>query len=209
MQPKSAIKSSRQPNITALPAGPGFTLIELMIVVALIAVVATLTATEIYSNSNRLKNTAYTLRAKMQQAKLRAVKKNCNTFVDFDLDDNGAADSGYSIWQDANGDNTFNSSPSELIETISLPGRVSFGAVPSSKGGPTKSASNSGSTPPTANIISFSGDRVRFTPLGSASNGWAYLYMPQDYSAGTYAVGSNNSGRIQIRKWNTGGRTWR
>ncbi|MEA3348865.1 MAG: GspH/FimT family pseudopilin [Pseudomonadota bacterium] len=189
-------------------AEKGFTLVELMVVIAIIALIAGFTVAEINSTSHKLKSTARTLRAKMQQARLLAVKENCNVFVDFDLDGGGTIDSSYSLWRDGNNDNTYDD-PIELIETITLPEDISFGAVATGDGGPNRSASNSGSTAPTTNIVSFSGDSIRFSPQGTGSSGWAYLHAPNKDSSGTYAVGSNNVGRIQSRYWVTSGGDWR
>ncbi len=199
----------------------GYTLVELMVVVVIIAVVAGLTMGEINSSSYRLKGAAQTLRAKMQQAKLLSVKENCKVYVDFDPSDDGVPGS-YALWMDMSGNNDYNDATSdnngdgvtnaddeELIEAVTLPQNIAFGAVNSGAGGPDKSASNSGSTAPTTNIISFSGDRLRFSPLGTGSQGWAYLFSPSNDAAGTYAIGSNNVGRIQTRKWVTNGSKWR
>ena len=188
-------------------AEKGFTLVELMVVVAITAIIAGFTVAEINSTSYKLKSAARTLRAKMQKAKLLAVKENCNVYVDFDLDGGGTIDSFYTLWRDLNNNGTYDAP--ELIETVTLPNNISFGAVASGDGGPNRSASNTGSTAPTTNIVSFSGDSIRFSPQGTGSPGWAYLHAPNKDSSGTYAVGSNNVGRIQSRYWVTNGGDWR
>ena len=190
------------------PAERGFTLVELMVVIAITALIAGLTMAEINSTSHKLKGAAQTLRAKMQQARLLAVKENCNVFVDFDLDDTGGIDPSYSIWRDGDSDDTYDAI--ELIETITLPNDISFGAVASGDdGGPSKSASPTSTVTPPTDGISFGSDRVQFTPQGTASNAWAYLHAPNKDSSGTYAVGSNNVGRVQSRYWVTNGGKWR
>ena len=186
----------------------GFTLVELMVVVAITAIIAGFTVAEINSTTYKLKSTARTLRAKMQKAKLLAVKENCNVFVDFDLDGGGTIDSFYTLWRDLDNDGTYDTGAPEFIETVPLPNNISFGAVTSGDGGPNKSASGTTSIPGST-IISFSGDSIRFSPQGTGSNGWAYLHAPNKNSSGTYAVGSNNVGRIQSRYWVTDGGTWR
>ena len=70
----------------------GFTLVELMIVVAIIAIIAGLTMGEINSASYQLKSRAHTLKAHMTQAKLEAVKRN----LDVKITINGTND-GYSV----------------------------------------------------------------------------------------------------------------
>ena len=197
-------------------AEKGFTLVELMVVVAITALIAGFTIAEINSTSHKLKSAARTLHAKMQQAKLLAVKENCYTYIDFDLNPaDNTIDQSYTLWRDIINTatttelNTYNGT-TELIETILLPTEISFGAVAAGDGGPNKSASNTGSTaPPTDGISIGTATRFRFSPQGTGYNGWAYLHAPNKDSSGTYAVGSNNVGRTQSRYWVTNGGTWR
>lgn len=183
----------------------GYTLIELMMVVAITAIIAGITMSSINSTSHKLRGTAQALRAKMQQAKLLAIKENCNVFVDFDTSNDN-----YTLWRDLNNNGSYDTGAPELIETVPLPNDISFGAVANGDGGPDRNASNSTPhTAPTTNIVSFSGDRVRFSPQGTGSNGWAYLHAPNNDASGTHAAGSNNVGRIQSRYWVTGGGNWR
>ena len=67
----------------------GFTLIELMVVVVIIAVVAGLTFGEINSDSYQLKSRAHTLKAHMTQAKLEAVKRDIDVRVTIDGTNDG------------------------------------------------------------------------------------------------------------------------
>ncbi|MCK4378941.1 MAG: GspH/FimT family pseudopilin [Deltaproteobacteria bacterium] len=186
----------------------GFTLVELMVTVAIMAIIAGFTFGNLNSTSYKLKSSARTLQAKMQQAKLLAVKENCNVFVDFDLDGDSTIDSFYTLWRDADNDNSYDD-PVEHVERVALPILIAFGSVAGGDGGPTKGASPTSTVAPEVDGISFSGNSVRFNPEGTASNGWAYLHAPNKDSAGTYAAGSNNVGRVQIRHWVTEGGTWR
>ncbi len=72
-------------------SGPesGFTLIELMIVVVIIAIVAGFTMGEINSASYQLKSRAHTLKAHMTQAKLEAVKRNLNVRIKINATNDG------------------------------------------------------------------------------------------------------------------------
>jgi len=79
----------------------GFTLVELMVVVAIIAIVAGLTIGEINTDSYQLKSRAHTLKAHMMQAKLEAVKRDLRVRVAI----NGTND-GYSIHSIDSEDNT-------------------------------------------------------------------------------------------------------
>ncbi|MBN2808066.1 MAG: GspH/FimT family pseudopilin [Deltaproteobacteria bacterium] len=188
-------------------AEKGFTLVELMVVVAITAIIAGFTVAEINSTSYQLKSAAQTLKAKMQQARLLAIKEDCNVYVDFDIDGNGTVNSSYALWRDGNNDSNYDD-PAELIETVTLPNNISFGAVSSSKGGPNSSPSPTSTTSPPTDGISYGGDRLCFDPRGTSSNGWAFLTTSND-SAGTYAVGTNNVGRIQLQRYVTSGGEWR
>ena len=59
----------------------GFTLIELMVVIIIVAVVAGLTLGGINSSGYQLKSRAHTLKAHMMQAKLEAVKRDLNVTI--------------------------------------------------------------------------------------------------------------------------------
>ena len=199
----------------------GFTLVELMVVIAITALIAGFTVAEINSTSYKLKSAARTLRAKVQQARLLAVKEDCNVYVDFDLDGDGTIDQFYTLWRDLDDaspdptdpkpDGNYNASvtPSELIETVALPDDLSFGAVSNANGGPGASPSPTSTVAPPADGISYSGDQLCFDSRGTSSNAWAYLQAPNKDSTGTYAVGTNNVGRIQTRYWATNGGAWR
>jgi len=196
----------------------GFTLVELMVTVAIMAIIAGLTFGNMNTASYKLKSTAKILNGNMQKARLLAVKENCRVYVDFDFNDDSTIDDSYTLWKDMNnnssyddattdnnGDGTVNALDEELIEAIPLPSGASFAAVTNANGGPVNGPSG---TPPSADGISFSGDRLRFSPQGTASSGWAYLYSPTNDEAGTHAVGTNNIGRVRSSYYATEGGDW-
>ncbi len=191
-----------------LPPEKGFTLIELMIVVAITALIAGFTVAEINSTGYHLKSTARTLRSKMQQARLLAVKEDCNIYIDFDIDGNGTINPSYALWRDGDNDGTYDS-PVELLETVTLPDNISFGAVSIANGGPALSPSPTSTDAPDTDGISYGGDRLSFDPRGTSSNAWAFLHAPNKDSAGTYAIGTNNVGRVQLQRYVTNGSAWR
>ncbi|MEA3451131.1 MAG: GspH/FimT family pseudopilin [Bacteroidota bacterium] len=202
----------------------GFTLVELMVVVAITALIAGFTMAEINSTSHKLKNAARTLHAKMQQAKLLAIKENCATYLDFDLDNNGKSDGTLNLnhctWRDINNNELFtmkdiNDSTvtskydsAEFVDETILPSGISIGAVASTDGGPTKGPPTTDPSIPTSGI-SYGGDRVTFNPQGTGSSGWFYLHAPSKDSSGTYAVGTNKVGRVRTWYCATNGDTWR
>jgi prepilin-type N-terminal cleavage/methylation domain-containing protein len=197
----------------------GFTLVELMVTVAIMAIIAGFTFGNLNSTSYHLKSTAKTLKANMQKARLLAVKENCRVYVDFDFNGDGTVDSSYTLWKDLsdnggyndattdnNGDGAVNALDEELIETIPLPNRVSFGAVTNANGGPANSPS--GGANPAATIISYTGDIVSFSSQGTSGSGWAYLHSPANDEAGSHAVGTNNIGRVRSSYYATEGGSW-
>ena len=161
------------------------------------------------------------LQGKMQKARLLGVKENCPVYVDFDFNGDGTVDSSYTLWKDLNnngvynnattdnnGDGVVNALDEERIEIIPLLNRISFGAVVNANGGPATGPPNGSGTALPADGISFSGNRVRFSPQGTSSTGWAYLYVPSNDEAGTHAVGTNNVGRVRSYYFSTEGGSW-
>ena len=201
----------------------GFTLVELMVTVAIMAIIAAFTFGNLNSVSYRLKSTAKTLKANMQKARLLAVKENCRVYVDFDLDNNGGSDgtinSYYCLWKDIDNGGTFDmldannntvtnkKDSREFIEEVNLPNNISFGAVASADGGPAARPGGGGANPATTKI-SYSGNVMSFSPQGTSGNGWVYLHAPVDDEAGTHAVGTNNIGRVRSSYYATEGGGW-
>ncbi len=75
----------------------GFTLVELMVTVAIMAIIAGLTFGNMNTASYRLKSKTKILIGSLQRARLEAVKKNANVSIKFDRDGDGNADHGYDI----------------------------------------------------------------------------------------------------------------
>jgi prepilin-type N-terminal cleavage/methylation domain-containing protein len=202
----------------------GFTLVELMVTVAIIALVAGFTFAELNTNSYKLKTTAQTLKANLQKARLLAVKNSCPVYVDFDLDSDGGSDSTinnyYVIWKDLNNDTTFNMVDTtntavtniinsvEFINKSTLPKGISFGCVSKNDGGPDKTPSNK-TLPGDGVSFTTSNNRVKFDPQGTSSNGAVYLHNPANDEAGTHTIITNNIGRVRSAFWTTNGGKWR
>jgi len=201
----------------------GFTLVELMVTVAIMAIIAGLTFGNLNSTSYRLKSTAKTLKANMQKARLLAVKENCPVYVDFDLDSDGGSDGTinnyYSLWKDIDNDNppTFDmldasgnavvnkKDSREFIEDGVLPNGISFGTVANGNGGP---ATGPGVVVLPADGVSYGSNRARFSPQGTSNLGNAYLYAPANDEAGSHAVGTNSIGRVHSSYYATEGGGW-
>ncbi len=210
--------------IKKIYSSSGFTLVELMVTVAIIALIAGFTFAELNSSSYKLKAAARTLKANMQKARLLAVKESCPVYVDFDLDSDGSSDGTinlhYTTWRDLDGNGLFlmkdeagnsvtdKSASFEFIEETALPSGVSAGVVGNGDGGPAQGPPPSNPGLP-SDGVSYGGDRARFTPQGSSTSGWFYLAYPNNLSAGTHAVGTNNIGRVHSSYYATDGGAWR
>jgi prepilin-type N-terminal cleavage/methylation domain-containing protein len=199
----------------------GFTLVELMVTVAIMAIIAGFTFGNLNSTSYRLKSTAKTLKANMQKARLLAVKENCPVYVDFDLDSGGGSDGTvnnfYSLWKDLDNDNTFDmfdasgnavvskKDSREFIEDVVLPNGISFGTVANGNGGP---ATGPRAVTLHADGISYGGNCASFSPQGTSGDGWSYLCAPANDEAGSHAVGTNKIGRVRSSYYATEGGGW-
>lgn len=195
----------------------GFTLVELMVSVALVAIVMSYVGITLNSAPFRLKSAVHRLRAAMQQARLEAVKRNKDVYLDFDRDDNGRAES-VSLWVSMDpgessptfdeGEDVLLWEDSYIAPSDSSAGGATYGAVPTDQGGPSSPApaGASGSLPDDG--ISFNGNRINFNPDGTSSAGTIYLHVPTNPRAGTYAIVLNNNGRAYLRYFPTGGPSW-
>lgn len=115
----------------ALEKQPGFSLIELLIVVAIAAIAAAMTiplATTVAAQY-RLRTSAVDLQTLLQRARIQAIKDNRTYAV---LTNAGVASGGYNytqLWADTNGDQAFTPSEPRVVlqRDITLAG---FGEVP-------------------------------------------------------------------------------
>ncbi|NTV12371.1 MAG: prepilin-type N-terminal cleavage/methylation domain-containing protein [Desulfobulbaceae bacterium] len=85
----------------------GYTLMELLVVMAIIAILATQMLLSFNSAPSRVKGVVFNMRGDFNYARSEAVKRNHDVRTDFffvgdgvDLNGDGAADDGYRIWVD-------------------------------------------------------------------------------------------------------------
>ena len=84
----------------------GFSLIELMVVVAILGILAAAVGVYINNADAKLKSFAFNLGSRFRQAKFEAMKRGHNVYIDFDMDTVGgpATDNGYTMWINNNDD---------------------------------------------------------------------------------------------------------
>jgi|WetSurMetagenome_2_1015567.scaffolds.fasta_scaffold11298_3 prepilin-type N-terminal cleavage/methylation domain-containing protein len=185
----------------------GFTLVELMVTVALVAIILGLSATYINSSQYTLRAAAYNLRSALQKTRLEAIKRNRAVYLDFDFNDDGAIDSAFTMWVDLNGNHNYEGT-TELLESIQGMSGIAIGSVPTAAGGPGVNDTPSGSGTIPGDGVSLSGDRARFNPDGTATTGTVYLRSASDPNAGTYAIVLDSVGRSRISYFQPGG-SWK
>lgn len=199
--------STRSPNKAS-----GFTLVELLVVVAIIAMIGALAIPNLSPANARLKQAARELYGNMQRARLEAIKTNRNVGIFFDT-----ANSQYFLCQNFNNDqdctdidldgdgldidtdgdgiveDVDNDGDTEIIlATVAFSNYVSN--IQYGCGAATQDV-NGGACP--ANGVTST--VVVFAPTGRPTiTGYAYL---QNDKNTTYAIGTKIAGVVVIRKW--------
>ncbi|MCP3940831.1 MAG: prepilin-type N-terminal cleavage/methylation domain-containing protein [Desulfobacteraceae bacterium] len=161
----------------------GFSLMELMVVVAIIGILSGISVSWLLSSEHRIKKVARELMGDMQKIKLSAIKSNADRSIVFTV-------AGYTI-QDGDG---------TVLKTFTFTGYaqgVQYGSA-----GATTNATVGGGAFPAGNI-SYNGDILTFNSRGTCNSGWVYLA----YNDVAYAVGTLSTGIIKIRRWSNG--AWR
>lgn len=86
----------------------GFSLIELMVVVAILGILAAAVGVYINNDDAKLKAFVFNLGSRFKQAKFEAMKRGHNVYIDFDLDRDGVISNGYTMWIDNNNNGAYN-----------------------------------------------------------------------------------------------------
>ncbi len=193
--------------------GQGFSLIELLFVIAILGILSVTIGVNINSAKTKLKTFVFNTKTRFYQAKFEAIKRSRDVYLDFDFDDVGGIDNGYTIWVDENGDAAYDigdgdeiiGDPVQFASDNSGPQIYdSVGVYPSGgprdpNGGPNGAEIGDG--------VSAGGDRFKFKPNGDTTRGTVYLYFPRGAAtaksvlSGPFAIIVNNVGRVRVDEW--------
>ena len=176
----------------------GFTMIELLIVVAIIAVTAAIAIPNIISwiPTMRVNSAARDIVSEMQLARMKAVSERNNYVITFDTSTNQ-----YSIYDDGDNDGA---EASELVKTVDVDtdySGIQFGYVAGETGTGGTAISNS---------VTFSSSNETFKPNGTANKmGTVYLIPTEDIAGSRRdrqrAITVILTGRIKLWKYDAGG----
>jgi prepilin-type N-terminal cleavage/methylation domain-containing protein len=208
--PSKALRRSPAMKINRME--PGFSLVELMVTVALVAIILSFSSAYINSSPYRLRAAAYQLRSVLQKARLEAIKLNRPVFLDFDFNRDTKLTKSFTTRVAA--------TEQSLDYTESMSG-IAFGRTPVDKSGPAEDdlpydnqMTGSSITPGNGICISDNRARFRFNPDGMASTpsnnaciatGTVYLHIVASPNAGTYGIVLSSTGRTRIFYFQSGG----
>jgi len=143
----------------------GFTLIELMVVIAIIGIVASITIPWLLNPERRVKKVARELIGDMQQARVNAVKQNQNWRIDFDPGSNS-----YEVVDTEGAD------PEKVVKTVRFTSHAEGVGYGDGCGG--------------GNLVSYGSNSLTLNSRGTCNAGYAYLkYRNVSYRVGTLATG--------------------
>jgi prepilin-type N-terminal cleavage/methylation domain-containing protein len=185
------MKWMRQENFSK--SFSGFTLVEVMTVIAIMGIMAATSITMLIKAEPRARKVARELMGDMQTTRISAIKTNQDWAIVFI-----PATSTYYICSDRGSDNVW----STIIASNTIKKTVSFtnyGAVQFGSG--IANASMSGGA--FGDGVSYNSNVLTFNSRGTCSSGYVYLF----YGDASYAVGTLSTGIVRIRRWSNGG--WR
>ncbi len=219
----------------ATKKNPGYTLIEVLVVMVIVGIIATGVVFMFANPSARVKTQTFTVLGELNRARSEAVSKNANTWVEFIPGAAAADPDGFRTWVTGDTNISYDSGVDTLIQESYFPVDVQFydKNVPYPDGPDIKPGGaaldvEDGVGGDDDGVVFDSGtanDNIfAFTSMGTAANsdgdalgssGLIYMYVPVSPTAhnevrgAPYAVEvAESTGNVRILRWATGD-TWK
>lgn len=178
----------------------GFTLVEVVIVIALISILSAIGTTQLLQSlpGIRLRAAARDLYSNMQTARMNAVKNNTTWGLVFD-----PANNRYLVCSDSGADNVWSTTADNTVFST-----INLSSYKSGVGYGHGSVTGNNSVPGTAfpvDEVSYNSNVLTFDSKGLGGAG--YVYLDNQSNSTTYAVGTQASGVVSILMWQ--GTQWR
>ena len=189
---------------------PGFSLVELMVTVALVALILGLFAAYTSSSSFRLEAAANSLFATLQKTRLEAIMRNRNVSLSFDINEDAVIDNQMTMWVDENNNNTYDGG-AELVESIPKEPLMAFGSVTVGEGGPSIPPPTVSNAPLDGVDFNNAGNSncALFSPDCTAASGVLLVHSSTNESAGTFAIVLSSVGLPRIWYYQPGTSAWK
>ena len=173
----------------------GFSLMELMVVIAIIGIMAAISIPRLMNPENKSRKAARELMGNMQATRMSAIKNNQTWAIVFDTVNNN-----YLICSNAGADNTWSATADNTIEkTVSFTNYAA--GIQYGNGVATTNATAGGGAFP-VDFVSYTSNVLTFNSQSTCGAGYVYFF----YGDASYAIGTLQTGIVRIKRW-TGG-TW-